>query len=65
MARGNSKNFWDEATALIAAELKRITEKYGREAIYYNYQSGAYYQTQGSPAWKRLLNITAWLFALP
>ncbi|HBI2834704.1 TPA: molybdopterin-dependent oxidoreductase, partial [Escherichia coli] len=43
---------------LIAAELKRITEKYGREAIYYNYQSGAYYQTQGSPAWKRLLNIT-------
>ncbi|GAB0550821.1 DmsA/YnfE/YnfF family dimethyl sulfoxide reductase [Escherichia coli] len=49
---------WDEATALIAAELKRITEKYGREAIYYNYQSGAYYQTQGSPAWKRLLNIT-------
>uniref|UniRef100_UPI0036F3B354 DMSO/selenate family reductase complex A subunit n=1 Tax=Escherichia coli TaxID=562 RepID=UPI0036F3B354 len=39
-------------------ELKRTTEKYGRVAIYYNYQSGAYYQTQGSPAWKRLLNIT-------
>lgn len=49
---------WDEATAFIAAEMTRITEKYGREAIYYNYQSGAYYHTQGSPAWKRLLNLT-------
>ena len=49
---------WDEATAFIAAELKRVTEKYGREAIYYNYQSGAYYHTQGTPAWKRLLNLT-------
>lgn len=27
---------WEEATAFIAAELKRVTEKYGREAIYYN-----------------------------
>ncbi len=49
---------WDEATAFIAAELTRVSEKYGREAIYYNYQSGAYYHTQGSPAWKRLLNLT-------
>ncbi|SQI27740.1 anaerobic dimethyl sulfoxide reductase subunit A [Salmonella enterica subsp. arizonae] len=49
---------WDEATAFIAAELKRVSEQYGREAIYYNYQSGAYYHTQGSPAWKRLLNLT-------
>lgn len=48
----------DEATAFIAAELKRVTEKYGREAIYYNYQSGAYYHTQGTPARKRLLNLT-------
>lgn len=36
---------WEEATAFIAAELTRVTEKYGREAIYYNYQSGAYYKT--------------------
>ncbi|MBK0364751.1 molybdopterin-dependent oxidoreductase [Salmonella enterica] len=50
---------WDEATAFIAAELTRVSEQYGREAIYYNYQSGAYYHTQGSPAWKRLLNLTA------
>ncbi|EIF8785925.1 molybdopterin-dependent oxidoreductase [Salmonella enterica] len=49
---------WDEATAFIAAELTRVSEQYGREAIYYNYQSGAYYHTQGSPAWKRLLNLT-------
>lgn len=49
---------WEEATAFIAAELQRVTEKYGREAIYYNYQSGAYYHTQGTPAWKRLLNLT-------
>lgn len=26
---------WDEATAFIAAELTRVSEKYGREAIYY------------------------------
>ncbi|WP_366542189.1 molybdopterin-dependent oxidoreductase, partial [Salmonella enterica] len=49
---------WDEATAFIAAELTRVSEKYGREAIYYNYQSGAYYHTQGRPAWIRLLNLT-------
>ncbi|EDB3507271.1 molybdopterin-dependent oxidoreductase [Salmonella enterica subsp. enterica serovar Reading] len=49
---------WDEATAFIAAELTRVSEQYGREAIYYNYQSGAYYHTQGRPAWIRLLNLT-------
>ncbi|KDX39500.1 molybdopterin oxidoreductase family protein [Escherichia coli 2-156-04_S4_C2] len=48
---------WDEATAFIAAELKRVSEKYGNEAIYFNYQSGAYYHNQGTPAWKRLLNL--------
>lgn len=46
---------WQEATELVAQELKRITEQYGNEAIYFNYQSGAYYHTQGTPAWKRLL----------
>ncbi|KDR13759.2 molybdopterin-dependent oxidoreductase, partial [Salmonella enterica] len=53
---------WDEATAFIAAELTRVSEKYGREAIYYNYQSGAYYHTQGRPAWIRLLNLTGGYF---
>ncbi|MTH46591.1 DMSO/selenate family reductase complex A subunit [Intestinirhabdus alba] len=49
---------WDEATSFIAAEIKRVSEQYGNEAIYFNYQSGAYYHTQGSPAWKRLLNLS-------
>ena len=49
---------WEEATALVASELKRVIEKYGNEAVYYNYQTGAYYQTQGTPAWRRLLNLT-------
>ncbi|MDI5568661.1 molybdopterin-dependent oxidoreductase, partial [Salmonella enterica subsp. enterica serovar Kentucky] len=43
-ARGEGKFkriSWDEATAFIAAELTRVSEQYGREAIYYNYQSGA------------------------
>ncbi|EMB4690485.1 DMSO/selenate family reductase complex A subunit [Citrobacter freundii] len=50
---------WDEATAFVASELKRVTEKYGREAIYYNYSTGAIgHNTQGTPAWERLLNIS-------
>lgn len=48
---------WQEASSIIAKELTRITEKYGNESIYYNYQSGAYYHTQGTNAWKRLLNL--------
>ncbi|HIE0659575.1 TPA: DMSO/selenate family reductase complex A subunit [Providencia rettgeri] len=50
---------WDEATALVATELKRITEKYGPEAIYYNYSTGAIgHNTQGTHAWERLLNLS-------
>ncbi|MFC3024853.1 DMSO/selenate family reductase complex A subunit [Vibrio zhugei] len=49
---------WDEATKMIASELDRIGTKYGNEAIYYQYATGAYYHTQGSSAWKRLLNLT-------
>lgn len=48
---------WQEATLLVANELRRIKAQYGNEAIYFNYQSGAYYHNQGSPAWKRLLNL--------
>src|SRR5699024_3365173 len=32
-------------------------DTYGNEAIYYNYQSGSYYHTQGPNVWKRLLNL--------
>lgn len=49
---------WQEATTLVADELKRVIAKYGNESIYYNYQSGAYYHTQGTTAWQRLLNLT-------
>ncbi|WP_058910076.1 DMSO/selenate family reductase complex A subunit [Entomohabitans teleogrylli] len=49
---------WEEASKYIADELKRIINKYGNEAVYYNYQSGAYYHNQGTTAWKRLLNLT-------
>jgi anaerobic dimethyl sulfoxide reductase subunit A len=49
---------WPEATKLIAERLKSTIEKYGNESVYYNYQSGAYYHTQGTTAWQRLLNLT-------
>ncbi|MDR3439064.1 DMSO/selenate family reductase complex A subunit [Telmatospirillum sp.] len=48
---------WDEATSMVASEIKRVREKYGNAAIYYNYGSGAYYSNQGSHAWKRLLGL--------
>lgn len=49
---------WEEATTTIAEELTRIIEQYGNESVYYNYQSGAYYHTQGTTAWQRLLNLS-------
>ncbi len=49
--RGKFKRIsWDEATAFVRRRLTRVGEQYGREAIYYNYQSGAYCHTRGSPA---------------
>lgn len=47
---------WEEATQTVANEIQRVRNTYGNEAIYYQYGSGAYYHTQGRPAWKRLLN---------
>lgn len=47
---------WEEATQLVAKEIQRVREQYGNEAIFYQYGSGAYYTTQGRPAWTRLLN---------
>lgn len=49
---------WEEATKLIATKLTETRQKYGNESIYYIYQSGAYYHTQGTSAWKRMLNLT-------
>ncbi|WP_456295670.1 molybdopterin-dependent oxidoreductase [Vibrio sp. AK197] len=49
---------WEEATQMIANEMTRIRQEHGNEAVYYQYGTGAYYHTQGSPAWHRLLNLT-------
>ncbi len=38
---------WDEALDTVASELKRIKEKYGNEAIYLNYGTGALGSTMG------------------
>lgn len=49
---------WDEATTLIAEKLQYTVEKYGNEAIYYQYGSGTTgANLQGRNACKRLLNL--------
>lgn len=49
---------WDEATTLLAEKLKYTVEKYGNEAIYYQYGSGSTgANLQGRNACKRLLNL--------
>ncbi|WP_067522611.1 DMSO/selenate family reductase complex A subunit [Endozoicomonas ascidiicola] len=48
---------WDEATTIIAKELRRVIDTYGNEAIYYQYGSGSTGANfQGRNACKRLLN---------
>ena len=48
---------WDEATTIIADKLKYTIEKYGNEAIYYQYGSGSTgANLQGRNANKRFLN---------
>ncbi|MBP1759603.1 MAG: anaerobic dimethyl sulfoxide reductase, subunit, DmsA/YnfE family [Firmicutes bacterium] len=46
---------WDEATTIIAKEMKRIREKYGAEARYANYAWGISAQIAGLTLAKRLL----------
>ncbi len=49
---------WDEATTIIADQLKSTIEKYGNEAIYYQYGSGVTgANLHGRNACKRLLNL--------
>ncbi|SFC63161.1 DMSO/selenate family reductase complex A subunit [Pragia fontium] len=49
---------WDEATTILAEKLKYTVEKYGNEAIYYQYGSGSTgANLQGRNACKRLLNL--------
>lgn len=49
---------WDEATTIIADKLNETIEKYGNEAIYYQYGSGCTGANfHGRNACKRLLNL--------
>lgn len=48
---------WDEATDIIAGELKRITEKYGPEARYINYGTGIRGVLGERDFFKRLLTV--------
>ncbi|MGC9422233.1 MULTISPECIES: DMSO/selenate family reductase complex A subunit [unclassified Vibrio] len=60
-ARGEGKFkriSWDEATTIVANELKRVISTYGNEAIYYQYGSGTTgANLQGRNTCKRLLNL--------
>lgn len=49
---------WDEATTIIAENLKKTIEKHGNEAIYYQYGTGTTgANLQGRNACKRLLSL--------
>lgn len=49
---------WDEATTIVAKELRRIIDTYGNEAIYYQYGSGTTgANLQGRNTCRRLLNL--------
>lgn len=48
---------WDEALDIVAAALKRTIEKYGNEAVYYQYASGTYQLVAGRAPNIRLLNM--------
>lgn len=48
---------WDEAVKTIASEWKRIREKYGNEAIYWQYASGQQSLVSSRRAWWRLMNL--------
>lgn len=49
---------WDEATTIVAKELRRVIDTHGNEAIYYQYGSGLTgANLQGRNTCKRLLNL--------
>lgn len=48
---------WDEAIKTIANEWKRIRDKYGNEAIYWQYCSGQQSLVNSRCAWQRLMNL--------
>ena len=46
---------WEQATSEIGQKLKGIYDNYGPRSVYYNYQSGAYYDINGASSWVRML----------
>ncbi len=59
-ARGEGmfeKITWEQATSEIGAKLKNIYDNYGARSVLQHYASGAYYDLNGSGAWKRMLNL--------
>jgi anaerobic dimethyl sulfoxide reductase subunit A len=59
-ARGEGKFeriSWDDALALMAAELKRVKSAYGNSALFIPYGTGSYSQTNGRQTAQRLLNL--------
>lgn len=59
-ARGEGKFeriSWDEAFDTVAAALRKTIEKYGNDAIYYQYGSGTYQLVAGRAPNFRLLNL--------
>ena len=48
---------WEEAVRTIASEWKRIRDKYGNEAIYWQYCSGQQSLVSSRRAWQRLMNL--------
>ena len=48
---------WDEATGLVAANIKRIREQYGNTSLFVPYGTGSYNQTGGKRPADRLMNL--------
>lgn len=48
---------WDEATQIVADQLKRVIAQYGNEAVYLQYGSGSYQMVSAMNAVTRLLNM--------
>jgi anaerobic dimethyl sulfoxide reductase subunit A len=48
---------WDDALDRVAAELKRVKQKYGNSALFVPYGTGSYSQTNGRQTALRLLNL--------
>jgi anaerobic dimethyl sulfoxide reductase subunit A len=48
---------WDEALDRVAAEFRRIRDKYGNQAFYVPYGTGSYNQLNGRQTAQRLMNL--------